>query len=273
METGVIYQIINPIGEIYIGRTVDFRNRISKHKSLFYLNKDKKREELSKLQISFLDYGFENHKFKVIKSNLKKDELNNWEIFYIKKFNSKEKGLNITDGGTEEQKITYVLDIQEKIIYEFKSLTTASIKFKVSHRNTYRICLGELKTFNKKRYTMVYNLDDLITRGFIDSLKNIKIIKNSEINLKDEDISFERDKKSNSKLVYVLDIKEKIIYQFSSQADVGRYFSVCRKYISKISAGTRKTFLQGKYTTAFDLQDFINRGYLINLENIKIIKK
>lgn len=96
MSDGVkigIYKIENPKGKIYIGQSTNIDNRLNGHKKLY--NKGSRL-----LYNSLKEYGVESHNFSIIKL-CSVDELNKWEIYYIKFFNSnnKEFGLNLTSGG------------------------------------------------------------------------------------------------------------------------------------------------------------------------------
>jgi group I intron endonuclease len=86
--------IINPLNKIYIGQTINFIRRMNSYK-----NSQKLRHQL-RLKESLVNYGFENHEI-IILCNCNQNELNFWEEFYIKLFNTFEGdyGLNATTGG------------------------------------------------------------------------------------------------------------------------------------------------------------------------------
>lgn len=85
-----IYKITNLINnKIYIGQSSMIELRWSTEKAG---NCGKK------LKNAFLKYGTENFKFEIIEE-CSQEELNEKEMFYIKKFNSVQKGYNITLGG------------------------------------------------------------------------------------------------------------------------------------------------------------------------------
>ena len=98
-----IYIIISPTNCIYIGKTNNLRKRYNHYSSLTCHGQ-------KKLYSSIKKYGVENHEFGVL-MNCAINELNLWEMFYIKLFDSfdTEHGLNLTSGGdgaqhTEEAK-------------------------------------------------------------------------------------------------------------------------------------------------------------------------
>ena len=92
-----IYRITSPTGRIYIGKTINLKNRINCYKYL----KCKKQQLIYN---SLLKYGFTAHTIDVIyegENTLK--ELNELEIFFIGYFDSfhgnNENGMNLTLGG------------------------------------------------------------------------------------------------------------------------------------------------------------------------------
>lgn len=90
-----IYKIINPENKIYIGATTNFKKRMSYYKSMSCKGQIKIFESLKK-------YGYESHKIEII-CKCKKEDLEGYEIFYIKHYNTfdSENGLNMTSGGTK----------------------------------------------------------------------------------------------------------------------------------------------------------------------------
>ena len=96
-----IYKITNPKGLVYIGQSVDIKNRRWK-----YMSADCKQQK--KIYHSLLKYGWANHKFEVI-HECEESQLNELEVYYINLYDSVNKGLNIALGGrnarlTEEHK-------------------------------------------------------------------------------------------------------------------------------------------------------------------------
>lgn len=96
-----IYAIINPIGEIYIGQSIDLQERVRSHKKLAG-----GRHPL--LARSMVRHGRKNHRYFLI---MKMDEgvtqevLKEWEKFYIDKFlKDGHTLLNCNKGGTGGKK-------------------------------------------------------------------------------------------------------------------------------------------------------------------------
>ncbi len=88
-----IYKITSPSGKVYIGLSKNIEERWRG-----YSVKKKTMPQQRKLYYSFKKYGVENHKFEVLEE-CKFEELVEKEIYYIKKYNSIEEGLNVSRGG------------------------------------------------------------------------------------------------------------------------------------------------------------------------------
>ena len=85
-----IYKITSPTGRVYIGQSIDIEKRFKIHQGLYGTKS-------TKLERSFLKYGVENHKFKIIEECSYKD-LNLKEEYWINYYNSIREGLNIELG-------------------------------------------------------------------------------------------------------------------------------------------------------------------------------
>ena len=97
MYAGYIYKITNTINDrIYIGKTVNLEKRWYQHRRM---------KENKVLYKAFVKYGIENFTFEEVIRVKSKDKetlnfiLNILETFYIKKFDSYNKGYNCTLGG------------------------------------------------------------------------------------------------------------------------------------------------------------------------------
>lgn len=93
-----IYFIINQITqERYVGQTTNFTRRKGEHFSKLEYNEHPN----PKLQNAYNKYGKENFIIqKICFDDITKEELDDWEIYYIKKYNSYNNGYNLTEGGT-----------------------------------------------------------------------------------------------------------------------------------------------------------------------------
>lgn len=93
-----IYCIENLVnGKKYIGKSVNISKRWSEHKRALKSNQHYNKH----LQKAWNKYGELNFKFSVIKYCNTEEELNNFEMYYINKFNTinSQYGYNITSGG------------------------------------------------------------------------------------------------------------------------------------------------------------------------------
>ena len=88
-----IYKIESPSGRIYVGQSSNIESRFKG-----YIRMDNSIKSQKKLYNSFIKYGVENHKFHII-CECALNELEYSERYYIKIFDSVNKGLNITGGG------------------------------------------------------------------------------------------------------------------------------------------------------------------------------
>lgn len=92
-----IYKITSPSGKIYIGQARNFDNRMMKYKRL-------EKQCIGRvLYNSLKKYGFDAHQTEIIHelpNDISQQEINQQEIFYIKKFrNDGFKMMNMTEGG------------------------------------------------------------------------------------------------------------------------------------------------------------------------------
>ena len=89
-----IYKILTPANKIYIGQTINYKQRVNSYKNY------KSKRTQKKLIESFNDYGFEKHQFEIL-IKCDREKLCYWEKFYIQLFDSfnTDYGLNQTTGG------------------------------------------------------------------------------------------------------------------------------------------------------------------------------
>lgn len=98
-----IYKITSPIGNIYIGESIEIENRFKNYKLLRCKNQ-------KKLYNSFIKYGVENHQFSIIEicdvSSLNRLE-RYWQNFYDV---LNENGLNLKLTGDKTNKTVHSLE-------------------------------------------------------------------------------------------------------------------------------------------------------------------
>jgi group I intron endonuclease len=100
MKKWTIYKITNPVGQVYIGKTSNYRKRIDRYRTL------KKYERQRLVYESINKYGFENHNVSIVET-FEGDEIysEGKEMFWIRTYMSNynrwpnQSGLNLTDGG------------------------------------------------------------------------------------------------------------------------------------------------------------------------------
>lgn len=111
-----IYKITNPIGKVYIGKSINIGRRYSEYKRL-------KSKKQYKIYNSLLKYGFENHIFEIIEE-CSVEELNCRECYWITYYDSlnRDTGLNLDSCDCEEGK-------SEKSVSDYtKSKISSSLK-------------------------------------------------------------------------------------------------------------------------------------------------
>lgn len=81
-------------GKMYIGQTNDFKKRKKDH---FANGKNNKIN--TSLYNAMRKYGVDNFEMEIIEDDIKKEDINKKEIYYIKKYNTYYEGYNMTFGG------------------------------------------------------------------------------------------------------------------------------------------------------------------------------
>ncbi len=94
--TGIIYKITNKAnGKVYIGQTIQtLARRRGEH---LYRFRKENRDHL--IYLAFRKYGVDNFKWDVLETCEDLTELNEREVYYIKEYNSYERGYNMNVGG------------------------------------------------------------------------------------------------------------------------------------------------------------------------------
>lgn len=142
---GIIYCYKNKINnKCYIGQTINPQLRYNAHKSSYQNNNDKEYNSL--LHRAFRKYGYDNFEYIELAINIDDIKLlNQLEIYYIKKYNSKTpNGYNVEDGGKNCNK-PQTLEHRKKEIWGQAKLTEEEVKeLRIAYKN-------------KKSPTEIYN--------------------------------------------------------------------------------------------------------------------
>jgi group I intron endonuclease len=97
MPFGIIYKAMNKEnGKVYIGQTIQsLARRKSNHVT------DTKRSN-KHFPNAIKKYGVDSFTWEILEECNSREELNSKEVFYIEKYNSREKGYNISKGGNQQ---------------------------------------------------------------------------------------------------------------------------------------------------------------------------
>ena len=105
-----IYKITNPKGEVYIGQSIDIKKRFLSHRC------SENSINTTKLTNSFIEFGFNNHKFEIIFECGQLD-LCLYESYFIDKYNSIVFGLNSVKPLTDYSKIVIANECSKELFF------------------------------------------------------------------------------------------------------------------------------------------------------------
>lgn len=154
-----IYKITNPSGNVYIGKTKNWKKRFA------YYTKNSNKITQPKLQYSIKKYGWKAHKLELIEL-CESQKINNRERYWIKHYNSYHydncKGLNLTlggDGGKGSKKPLHGMAIEQrdKITYEVIKLWKNGIG-QIEQETVYK---------NQPIYEAIKGVKQMYAYGFI----------------------------------------------------------------------------------------------------------
>lgn len=151
-KEGLIYCIKNKINnKKYIGQTVDLRRRWKEHKS----------SGKYPIQKAIKKYGKNNFNVLVLEENIKVKNLDHRERFWIKKYNTFEKGYNLTKGGQRREQTNEIkTKIRESTLGEnnhmYDKTHELSTKRKIS--KTLKEIQGPNQKVNKDKMKKIYKL-------------------------------------------------------------------------------------------------------------------
>ena len=139
---GCIYRLTNTVtGKKYIGKSIEFKQRMSHHRSDALNMKLKRRK--SYLQNSIRKHGWENFKQEILIDDVPEEDLNNLEISYIAIENTMvPRGYNMTiggEGGSGYKHTPENLEKSRRILAYYRKIRTYNVKprIKFSHKKWY----------------------------------------------------------------------------------------------------------------------------------------
>jgi group I intron endonuclease len=149
--------IVNPSNNIYIGQTINYTKRYNSYKNSNTSNKSQ-----GKIYNSIKKYGFDKHNVSILRL-CSREELNFWENFYIKLFDTfkSRDGLNLTSGGDSfEISNETKKKLRESIINNPSRMEESAKRIKILHE---KISSGEMihpmkgKTHTKETIEKILN--------------------------------------------------------------------------------------------------------------------
>lgn len=200
---------------VYIGQTINLSERHKVHVQYDPFNKNT-REYDYPLSRGIRKYGAEEYELIILESNIKKEDLNDREKYWIKYYNTYWEGYNQSIGGSypikpafEDQKIDTVIEMLKDESYSYNDIMA---KTGISMTHIYNINTGA----RRKRNDLVYPIRKFNTKG----TKGLKLSpeENLEIHnlLKDTSLSYK---------------------------EIGQKYGVKRDTIGDINAGKTKSYL------------------------------
>lgn len=164
MNNNLIYAYKSKIKNkiVYVGQTVDIEKRDYRHREVDPWNENLK-EYNYPLSRGIRKYGKDNYELIILEKNLKKEQLNEKEKYYINLYNTYKDGYNQTEGGSEIPPYITIKDNKiDNIIYDLKynlSLTMTDIakKYSVSLTHIYNINNGNRRHQDNLTYPLRSN--------------------------------------------------------------------------------------------------------------------
>ena len=140
-----IYKFTNKInGNSYIGQSINVENRKKDHISRAFNNYKTNIEYNTPLHKALRKYGLNNFDFEILEKCEKK-ELNNREQYWIKYYNTFQKGYNLTSGGDSHE---CSLKIKEEMANQIKDLLLNTNKTYEEIHRIFNISTGRISEIN-----------------------------------------------------------------------------------------------------------------------------
>lgn len=234
----------------YIGQTINFQSRFSRHLNELKNNKHKNLE----LQKDYSIYGIPEIEILELINNYA--ILDDREIYWIEKFNSYIAGYNNTLGGRSSgfgehnpnslySEETYY-NILKELVYSEKTHLTISKELGVSNRVINTISALQSHTWLKEKYPVEYSL-----------------LEHKKLN------------KFNTRKAFHTEIFFKLVYTDMRLIDIAEYFNVSISTIEKIAYGTSCKYLKEEYPEEYNIllsKKGTRRVKAVRLEEYPLIK-
>jgi group I intron endonuclease len=249
---GYIYKIVSPNGKIYIGQTINIKNRISKYKHNLFKGQIKLWNDCCKYEWN------PSERLEIIEECLcgnNKDILNEKEIYWIEFFNSYVEGLNSNKGGNGNLGHIPSKETKEKLkIQNTGKRHKKETKEKISKFNLGKIISEEtiLKIKKSKKENPYRHTEESKKKISESQLGNKKRINKKHTKEAKDKISNTKKGVKNillSKPIFCLTNGE--IYE--SQIEAAQKLNLNQRHISSVCLGKRKS--HGGYKFIF-LSDY-----------------
>lgn len=143
MRISGIYKITNNInGKSYIGQSIDIKKRWREHKSASF-NKNSKDYDMV-IHRAIRKYGKENFSFEILEE-CNKEELNKKEIEWIEKYDSTNKGYNVSLGGNNYEHLGNVVELYDyngEYVCEYPNAMEVAKALDVFYGTVYQVIYG-----------------------------------------------------------------------------------------------------------------------------------
>ena len=225
---GIIYKITSPSGKVYVGQTIqEFKHRIRSHQ--------RKDSGCTAISRAIQKYGDEM-KYEIIENNIPHEQLDEREVFWIKKLNSiSPGGYNLNTGGGQFYQITQeakdrLRDTQHRLTIE-KNGYLGTVQ---RSGNTFRPMINNNNTYR-----------NLSNGGFATREEAAEILKE-----------------------YTRDPENFTVVEGTIQRQIG---SVYRNNTNKWAAGHKRDHL-GVYDTQEEAEEVLKK-YLEDPEKVPVVKR
>lgn len=231
----IIYKIINKINKkVYIGQTIKtFKERFKRHMS------DSLNYRIdTKFSRAIRKYGQNNFIGYIIDTAITQEELDEKECYWIKYYDSVNKGYNMTDGAVDANTYKYKTDEEMKEIKHKISLTklgsnnpnSSSIKcknVKTGEELAFNSIIDCVKYFNLPNHNAITRRCSHITRCLFNNEWLFAYVEDEYIN----NYTIEKNNRKSKKII-IYDIFNNLSQQFESFASAERFYKVKPKHFS-----------------------------------------